>query len=200
MKKILCILAVAALFTACKTTKSAQQTESTTGISQAVQQQTQTKPEEKKSMTAKLDIDINAMGQSFSVDGRLSMRTNEVIRLTIVPFGLMEVGRLELTPDYILLINRMDNEYTKVTYQEFNAMSRRHIDFFILQEQIVSQTIVPGKTLDFAFTLPNNSSEIKMSCKVGKVTYDGNWESRTEIPTKYKQVTMAEILAKFGKL
>ena len=117
-------MTIAALFASCSTTKNAQ----TTKISSTPQQeQKQNKSLDyirkvgdqavyAQNIVSKINFTIDAMGRDVSVDGKLNMRRNECIRITLVPFGLMEVGRLEFTPDYVLIMDRMHKEYVKASY------------------------------------------------------------------------------------
>ena len=52
-----------------------------------------------KNLVSKIDFTIDGMGKNISVDGKLYMRKDEVIRVVLAPFGIMEVGRVEFTPE-----------------------------------------------------------------------------------------------------
>lgn len=98
-----------------------------------------------KNVSSKVDVTISAMGHNMTLDGKLQMRKDQVIRITIVPFGLMEVGRLEFTPDYVLLLNRMDKEYVKATYNDLDFLKNNGLDFYSLQSLFWNELFVPGK-------------------------------------------------------
>lgn len=98
-----------------------------------------------KNITSKIDLTINASGKDINVSGKLNMRRNEVIRITITPFGLMEVGRLEFTPDYVLLINRLDKEYVKATYNDVDFLKANGLDFYSLQALFWNELFQPAK-------------------------------------------------------
>lgn len=195
MKKIAYFILAVAMLAACKSTKNVQQ-DGAKDVIVNTQQKDEKLP--MKSLSAKLDITAQAMGQKIDVDGKLQMRTNEVIRITITPFGLMEVGRLEFTPDYILLVNRMDKEYCKTTYQEFNTLTKSRLDFYTLQKQLWAEKFVPGKTFNLAVANTGKGA-INLTFKLGKVTEDGNWESQTQVNSRYRQVAAQELMAKLIK-
>ncbi|MBR4269727.1 MAG: DUF4292 domain-containing protein [Prevotella sp.] len=98
-----------------------------------------------KNITSKIDVTINSSGKDISVSGKLNMRRNEVIRITLTPFGLMEVGRLEFTPDYVLLINRLDKEYVKATYNDVDFLKANGLDFYSLQALFWNELFQPAK-------------------------------------------------------
>ena len=153
MKKITVILAAAAIMAACGTSKQATTTKTTQ--QQTVATATAAKPIDyvrrindnavyTKNIVAKADFSINASGRDLSVSGRLAMRRDEVIRLQLSPFGLMEVGRLEFTPEYVLLINRMNKEYVKATYNDVDFLSANGLDFYTLQAIFWNELFLPG--------------------------------------------------------
>lgn len=214
MKKFIYTMIAVAMLTACKTTKSVQK-DSTDAVTSAtnVTAQSSSKPSvtpekpsasaatatpmEQKSLSAKVDITANVMGQSITVDGKLQMRTNEVIRITIVPYGLMEVGRLELTPDYILLVNRLDKEYCKASYSEISTVAKAPLDFNMMQKRIWEEKFTPGRVFDFSLDKSKTGrGDINLSFKVGKVTEGENFEGKTNVNEKYRQVSMQELLGK----
>lgn len=187
------LIAAAMMLTACKSTKTIQ------GTSSATQQQSSAQiqqPAAPRCLSAKVNIDIYAMGNSMSFPGKIQMRYGEVIRLTIVPYGLMEAVRMELTPDHVLLINRLEKEYVKASYQEFNAISKTPIDFYLVQEYLWNGTFVQGKNVDFGFDLPGNRGRIDLGCTIGKTSTDCDFDSQTTLSDRYRQVQIQEILSK----
>lgn len=100
-----------------------------------------------KNIVSKIDFEIDAMGRQISLDGKLQMRRDEVIRITITPFGLMEAARLEFTPDYVLLIDRINKEYVKAKYTDLDFLKNNGLDFFTLQSMFWNELFLPGKKM-----------------------------------------------------
>ena len=98
-----------------------------------------------KNISARINLGITGMGKDIAIDGRLQMRRNQVIRITITPFGLMEVARLEFTPDYVLLIDRMHKEYVKADYADVPFIKAEGITFYTLQSLFWNELFQPGK-------------------------------------------------------
>ena len=70
-----------------------------------------------------LRFNIKAGGKDITVPGSLHMRKNQVIRIQLfIPILGSEVGRLEFTPDYVLVIDRMHKEYIKATYDQLDFL------------------------------------------------------------------------------
>ena len=287
MKKTIVIMA-AVVLTACGTTKqvpvknnTAQTTvQATIPTSQAIDyvRKINDNAVYTKNIVSKVDVTLNAQGRDVTVSGKLNMRRDEVVRITLTPFGLMEVGRLEFTPDYVLLINRMDKEYVKATYNEVDFLKANGLDFYSLQALFWNELFQPSKKVlsdtdlslysaDMAqqtnrhITLKNgklsfdwttdvakalitnalitygqgtaqpstvkmeygdfvpmgskrfpskekatfqtkamNTGKLSLELKLNKITNDTNWESRTTVSDKYKQISAQQFFSKLGNL
>ena len=98
-----------------------------------------------QNISSRISLGIQGMGKDVTLDGRLQMRRGKVIRLTIVPFGLMEVARLEFTPAYVLLIDRIHKEYVKASYNDVAFLKTEGLTFYSLQSLFWNELFQPGK-------------------------------------------------------
>lgn len=230
-----------------------------------------------KNITGNMSLTIQTGPKEISVNGSLKMRKNEVIRLQLnAPFLGFEIGRLEFTPDYVLLLDRYHKEYIKASYDQVDFLNKQGISFYTLQALFWNQLILPGvknvsasdlnkfevelngngnqvpvmykkgnmdytwladrtsgrieqanveyksgqhgtsklnlKYDDFRtvgvkmfpatqhFTLTTQATKqaknMKLSIEMDKVKTDSNWSVTTDIPSKYKQVSVTDILNK----
>lgn len=94
-------------------------------------------------MTAKISLEMSGGNKDLSVSGNLRMKRDDVIQLSISFFG-MELGRLEFTKDYALIIDRFNKQYVKETYDKVNFLTRANIDFNELQALFWNTVFVPG--------------------------------------------------------
>ena len=78
-------------------------------------------------------MSIGFSGNNTRVSGSLRMKRDDVIQVSLVPLGLMEVGRLELTPDYMMVVDRMNHQYVKCGYSEVDFFREAGIDFYTFQ-------------------------------------------------------------------
>lgn len=85
------------------------------------------------SISAKINLNLSAGAKSARVGGSLKMKRNDVIQISLVALGLMEVGRMELTPDYIMVVDRMSHQYVKCRYADVDLLSNAGIDFYTFQ-------------------------------------------------------------------
>ena len=289
-KAIITLSAAAAMFAACGSSKQVANTNTTT-TKQATVKSDNTANQAlsyvrkvndnavyANNIVSKIDFTLNAMGKDISVSGKLYMRKNEVVRIQLTPFGLMEVGRLEFTPDYVLLINRLEKEYVKATYSELDFLKANGLDFYALQSLFWNELFQPAKrsladadladiktdmneqperhitltanklffdwktnvskaqidetvityakgtsqqstvTMEYGDFMPMGAKRFPSKEKVtfttkaystgkmtlefllNKITNDTNWEARSAIPEKYKQISAQQFFAKLGNM
>ena len=98
-----------------------------------------------RNVVAKIDFTVNTGSKEITLDGQLRMRRDEVIRLQISPLGLVEVARIEFTPQYVLLMDRMHKTYIKGSYDEIGFLKRNGLNFYSLQALFWNQLFIPGK-------------------------------------------------------
>jgi len=97
-----------------------------------------------KSLSSKIKFTLTSGSKNISVSGSLKMKRDEVIRIQLTPFGLMEAGRLEFAKDYVLIMDRINKEYIKAGYDEVDFLKNNGLDFYALQALFWNQLFVPG--------------------------------------------------------
>lgn len=83
--------------------------------------------------TAKMNLSLASGDKSASIGGTLRMKRNDVIQLSLVTFGILEVGRIEMTPEYFMGIDKVNKQYIRATYQDVSFFKKAGIDFYTLQ-------------------------------------------------------------------
>ena len=87
-----------------------------------------------KNIVGSMSFSLQAGDKDVTVPGSLHMRKDEVIRIQLfIPLLGTEVGRLEFTPDYVLVIDRLHKEYIKAGYSEVDFLQQQGITFYSLQ-------------------------------------------------------------------
>lgn len=83
--------------------------------------------------------------RNITTPGALHMRKNQVIRIQLfIPLLGTEVGRLEFTPDYVLVIDRLHKEYIKTDYSQLDFLKNNGLNFYSLQSLFWNQLFLPG--------------------------------------------------------
>ena len=83
--------------------------------------------------TAKVNLSLSSGSKSASVGGTLRMKRNDVIQLSLVSLGIFEVGKLEVTPDYFMVIDKMGKQYLKASFENVPFLKKVGVDFYTLQ-------------------------------------------------------------------
>lgn len=156
MKKILFSLITAVALASCGSTKnvgSDNTTTTTTSPSPTVQPVTSATILQKihdnavtqDCIVADLDFTMTSGTKKVNVGGSLRMKKDDVIRIQLVAFGLMEVGRLEFTKDYVLIQDKFHKKYVQEDYNQVSFLKDNGLDFYALQALLWNQLYVPGK-------------------------------------------------------
>ncbi len=100
--------------------------------------------QDQKTLTARMKMRINAAGKDVSVNGNLRMRRDDVIQLSLTVLGF-EVGRLEFSPDTVLMIDRYNKQYVRASYADVVFLRQAGLDFHALQALFWCELFVPGE-------------------------------------------------------
>ena len=73
------------------------------------------------------------------------MKKDDVIRIRLVALGIMEVGRLEFTKDYVLIQDKFHKKYVQEDYNKVSFLKDNGLDFYALQALLWNQLYIPGK-------------------------------------------------------
>ena len=123
-----------------------------------------------QNIVGKMSLNVQMGSKNITVPGSLHMRYGEVIRIqAFIPLLGSEVGRIEFTPDYVLVIDRMHKEYIKEDYNKVDFLKNNGLNFYSLQALFWNQLFMPGTTsisdanlMDFGVTEAGNSKNITL--------------------------------------
>ena len=126
-----------------------------------------------------MNFNLQAADKDITVPGKLSMRKDEVIRIQLfIPILGTEVGRLEFTPNYVLIIDRLHKEYIKADYTQVDFLKKQGVSFYSLQALFWNQLLVPGtkKVTDadlkkFSANLDAVGENVPVALQYGKLNY-----------------------------
>ncbi len=123
-----------------------------------------------QNIVGKMSLNVKMGSKNITVPGSLHMRYGEVIRIqAFIPLLGSEVGRIEFTPDYVLVIDRIHKEYIKEDYNKVDFLKNNGLNFYSLQALFWNQLFVPGtksiseaNLMDFGVTETGNSKNITL--------------------------------------
>ena len=227
-----------------------------------------------KFITSKIRFHVQIGNQDLSLTGNLKMKRDDVIRLQLMAFGFVEAARLEFTKDYVLLMDRINKQYLRASYEQVDFLRNSGLNFYSLQALFWNELFQPGqaqlnnellekfqtniggddviismgegnmnykwlanqsdgkirmanilykdrihgnsqlnwdysdfKTFDVkSFPMENkiiftsNNKEVKINMTLNYVGTDSDWETRTSISSKYKEVSVDDILRRLMSL
>lgn len=232
-----------------------------------------------KFITSKVKFSVEVGPQKLTLTGNLRMKRDDVIRLQLMAFGFVEAGRIELTKDYVLIMDRINKQFLRVPYAQVDFLRNSGLDFTTLQSLFWNELFKPNPNsvmkhtndttmnyttvdsgddmvitmeagkMDYSWLASKNTALIRMANILYKDKYKGNsqlnwdydafepfgnkmkmfptksaitlttpekevklgmtlnylgeedeWETRTEVSSKYREVTVDEILRRFMAL
>ena len=271
-------LALPLLLVACGTQKKAvKETKTATPSTMKAQQFLQKVSDNAqyaKFITSKVKFSVEVGNQQLTLTGNLKMKRDDVIRLQLMAFGFVEAGRLEFTKDYVLIMDRINKQFIKASYNQLDFLRNSGLNFYSLQALFWNELFQPGKSkitddllnayetdligedaiismengklsyrwladkegalikmanimyedkirgnyqlnwdyedfrasgkklFPFAHNIQFNTPDksVKMGMNLNYLGNDDDWETRTEISSKYREVSVDDILRRFMAL
>ena len=199
--------AVVLVLSACGTSKpTVSNSDGTVGFAPNVfLQQVSTAPERlPQTITSKLKFSAQIGAKDVSVGGQLRMKRDEVIRIQLMALGIVEAGRLEFTPDYVLLMDRINKQYVKANYSDLDFLRQSGISFYTLQALFWNQLFQPGhqkpQLTDFkADRTATDTVVIRLPQPIERLSYQWKADAKTaRIQSASVDHSEAQLLWEYG--
>lgn len=97
-----------------------------------------------KCVTGKLHMQLKALDKDLSVSGSLRMKRDVVVQLSLSLLGF-EIGRMEFTPQHVLIVDRVNKNFIRAPYTEVSFLQKAQLDFYSLQSLFWNELFVPGE-------------------------------------------------------
>lgn len=153
--RLLAFALVAMVMTSCRSSKQTEKTDisnisistmpSSVAAKGSVVEKVLANRSDSKTVTAKLGLQLVAGSRDVSIGGSLRMKRDDVIQLSLVFLGLFDVGCMEFTPDYILVMDRMNHQYIKVNYKEVDFFRESGLNFQVFQSLFWDELFLLGE-------------------------------------------------------
>ena len=144
-------------------------------------------------LSSKLELTIPHGDAVFTVNGTMKMKEGELVQMSLLmPLFRSEVARIEATPIYLLMVDRMNRRFVKGT--QYDLRDYLPADSYQRLEQLIKDAAKPGgKT-----TLSGEEIGIKQLAKARIELYDFSDApfsiEPTTVSSRYRQVTFEDLL------
>ena len=145
-------------------------------------------------LSSKVKLTVPTKDAVFTVNGTMKLISGELMQLSFqLPIIRTEVARLEVTPETILLIDRMGKRYVQAARKELKDVLPKKADFAHLEKMLFDAAKPNGKK-----TLSGKELGIP-SLEKGKIELSDFSENKfslapTQVASKYTRVELGEIL------
>ena len=147
-------------------------------------------------LASRLQLTIpSKKGGSMTVGGTMKLKTHERVQFSLLmPILRTEVARIEVTPDEILLVDRMNKRFVRATKEELKSVLPKNVDFSRLEKMLTNAALPGGKT-----ELTGKELGFPSLDKAKVQLYDFSDKefsmNPTELTAKYREVPL-EVLVK----
>ncbi|WP_276869084.1 DUF4292 domain-containing protein [Bacteroides heparinolyticus] len=145
-------------------------------------------------LSSKVQLTVPHKDAVLTVNGTMKLKEGERMQLSfLMPILRTEVARMEVTPDDILLVDRMGKRYVQATRKELKRILPKKADFARLEKLLYAASKPDGKK-----TLTGKELGIPSLAK-GKLVFSdfsnkGFTMSPTQLSQKYREVAWEELL------
>ena len=101
---------------------------------------------EYSTFSSKLNMTISTGTKTLSSKGSLKIVNNQAIQLSVQPLFGIEMFRLYVEPDHIIILDRMNKRYVKESFENIKGTSPMGFDYYTLQSLFTNKLFIPEKT------------------------------------------------------
>lgn len=145
-------------------------------------------------LSSKVQLTVPHKAAALTVNGTMKLKSGERMQISfLMPIIRTEVARMEVTPDNILLVDRMGRRYVQATRKELKNLLPKKADFAHLEKLLYAASKPNGKK-----TLTGKELGIP-SLEKGQVEFYNFSDkafslSPTRLSDKYRKVELEELL------
>lgn len=145
-------------------------------------------------LSSKVELTVPTKDAVLTVDGTMKLQNGERMQLSLLmPILRSEVARMEVTPDEILLVDRMNKRYVRATRSELKQYLPRKATFERL-EKLLYAAAKPGGKRSLTGTELGIPSLEKAKIELTDFSTQPLKLTPTTLSNRYKQVPIEELL------
>ena len=96
-------------------------------------------------LSLRMAIEASYGDKILPVKGNLRMRRGEVIQMAFTALGMIEVARIEMTPEAVWIIDRLNKQYAKARYAELPYVGNSLMSFSLVESLLWNELFIPGQ-------------------------------------------------------
>lgn len=131
------------LFSACRSTKSGTDLQSSNADAMLQLMQMQGVKPMDSDISAKLKLEVGIDGNSLSSNGTFNVEQGEGMRIGITAMGLFEIARLDISTKETCFINKMGKEYARLSYSDVDFLGQAGFNYEILESVLMNRPFSP---------------------------------------------------------
>lgn len=145
-------------------------------------------------LASKLQLTIPGKSGSMSVGGLMKMKSNELVQISLLmPILRTEIARIEIAPDKVLIVDRMNKRYVRATKDELKDILPKNAEFSRLERTLTDAALPGGKTELTGKELGIPSLE-KAKIQLYEFSTKEFSMAPTELTSKYTEVPLEELV------
>ena len=150
--------------------------------------------EESAYLSSKVVVTIPHGDAVYSVNGTMKLKRNEIVQISfLMPILRTEVARIEITPEIIFLVDRMNHRYVRTTKEELKDRLPRKWTYNRLEDLIYQASEPDGKKTISGEEFGLAKLE-KARVELSDFSQEENNVKPTTLSSRYTEVTLDELL------
>ena len=146
-------------------------------------------------LSSKMQLTFPYKGDKMSMGGTMKMKQNERIQLSVqLPVIRTEVVRIDITPEEVLFVDRMNKRFVKATRAEMIPFLPKGSDFEKLQKRLMDASKPGGKNVLTGKEIGLTSSMAEAKIQLYDFSSDEINVTATEVSAKYAQVEFNDLI------
>jgi uncharacterized protein YceK len=185
MKRAIYLFMMILLLTGCKSSKQATSSKYPSGM---------------EYLSAKMQITAPMQSGTVTLNGTLKLKRSDRVQLSVLmPILRTELVRMEVCPEYCMIVDRMNHQYVTMTKKEMAKSLPSNMTYDRLESLLLNSAVASEK-----YELSGKDMGLPSLEKAKVVVYDISGDEFEMTPTKvssrYTQVSSSDMLDKVKAL
>lgn len=137
------LLCITVVFVGCSSRKSVSTHHAVDRVSVDIVSSSPSARIERKCLSGNVRLSADIDGKSLSARGTIRIKGNEGVQIGVMALGLMEIACLEFLPSNLRVINKIEKEYSEISYSDVYFLQRTGIDYDLLESVLLNRFFSP---------------------------------------------------------